>query len=202
MRLRLLVIDNYDSFTYCLADSIARTGAEVVVIRNDAPQLNRSVFKTGNYQGLVISPGPGSPSEIPHIAELILGADCPILGVCLGHQLMAELMGGKIICANKPFHGKTTVITHHRRGIFANLPASIRVMRYHSLIVAADNLPPAMSISAQTSGGEIMALDFKDRLWQTVQFHPESILTEYGNEMIANWVDQVAKFSFVNSPSL
>jgi anthranilate synthase/aminodeoxychorismate synthase-like glutamine amidotransferase len=202
MRLRLLVIDNYDSFTYCLADSIARTGAEVLVIRNDAPQLNRSIIKKENYHGLVISPGPGSPSEILHIGELILGADCPVLGVCLGHQLMAELMGGKIICARRPFHGKTTVITHHQRGIFANIPASIRVMRYHSLIVAADNLPPVMSISAQTETGEIMALDFSHRPWQTVQFHPESILTEYGNEMIANWVAQVGKFSFVNSPSL
>jgi len=186
----LLLIDNHDSFTYNLVQAFQMLNIQVQVVRNQA--LSVKECEGFNPSLLVISPGPGNPSQsglsIPlmqHYAGRI-----PILGVCLGHQCLAELYGGKVIRAKQPMHGKTSPIYHMNSGVFTNLPQGFNATRYHSLIVERETLPCCLEITAETAGGEIMGLRHKKHSLEGVQFHPESVLTEHGLTLLKNFTDK------------
>jgi anthranilate synthase component II len=186
----LLVIDNYDSFTYNLVQYLGELGAEPTVRRNDAITV-ASVLAAG-YAGIVISPGPGTPRDAGVSLEIIrrLSGIVPILGVCLGHQAIGEAFGGRVVRAPKPVHGKASEVTHDSQGVFDGLPQPISVGRYHSLILEREHLPTELQITAQTREGLIMGLRHKRLAVEGVQFHPESILTSCGKQMLANFVRQ------------
>ncbi|MBN2062449.1 MAG: aminodeoxychorismate/anthranilate synthase component II [Deltaproteobacteria bacterium] len=184
----ILIIDNYDSFTYNLAQMIEQMGHEVKVFRNnkiDIPQIN--ILKP---DGIVISPGPGVPADAGISVEVIkdLGPETPILGVCLGHQAVAEAFGGKIISAKKIMHGKTSSISHNGRSIFRRISSPFEAVRYHSLAVEKKTLPGCLEITAWTEDDEIMGLRHRSYPVEGVQFHPESILTEAGAELLRNFI--------------
>jgi anthranilate synthase/aminodeoxychorismate synthase-like glutamine amidotransferase len=183
----ILLLDNYDSFTYNLADYLERTGAQVRVWRND--QCSIDDIKKLAPAGIVLSPGPCRPADAGILMELIeaVHASIPLLGVCLGHQGIGEFFGAKLIKANVPMHGKTSLITHQQIGVFDQLPSPLEVMRYHSLILESLADTP-LQVTAETDSGEIMAFRHQSLPIEGVQFHPESILTQYGVEMIANFV--------------
>ena len=184
----LLVIDNYDSFTYNLVQLLGELGAEPVVRRND--QVTVAEIATGGYHGIVISPGPGEPSgagvSLAAIREL--GPRLPILGVCLGHQAIGEAFGGRIVRAPRPVHGKASRVTHDGRGIFAGVPAEIDVARYHSLVIEPHSCPPVLEVTASTADGIIMGVRHRSLPIEGVQFHPESVLTSKGVQILANFV--------------
>jgi anthranilate synthase/aminodeoxychorismate synthase-like glutamine amidotransferase len=186
----LLVIDNYDSFTYNLVQYLGELGADPVVRRNDAITVGEAL--DGGYTGIVISPGPGAPRDAGVTLEIIreLSGALPILGVCLGHQGIGEAFGGRVIRAPKPIHGKASEVTHDGRGIFQGLPQPLAVGRYHSLMVERSSLPPELEITAQTRDGLIMGLRHKHLAVEGVQFHPESVLTSHGKKMLANYLRQ------------
>lgn len=181
----ILVIDNYDSFTFNLVDLVARH-TEVQVVKNDVPISSLPAAP----KGILISPGPGKPSDSGISADVLrqYAGVVPILGVCLGHQLIGEYFGGTIAHARAPIHGKTSDIHHTGEGIFESIPQPLRVMRYHSLVVSPTNFPHSLHITAQTPEGEIMALQHRSLPIFGVQFHPESILSEYGEVLIHNWL--------------
>jgi anthranilate synthase component 2 len=184
----IVVIDNYDSFTYNLVHLIYRVTAQVRVFRNDAISLRE--LEALHPTGIVLSPGPGRPREAG-ISEAViehLGERIPVLGVCLGHQAIGEVFGGRIVRAPALVHGKTSPIYHDGRTIFENLPNPFQATRYHSLIVDRESLPEVLEVSAWTEDGLIMGL--RHRYWpvEGVQFHPESVLTRPGAELIASWV--------------
>ena len=190
--MKLLMIDNYDSFTYNIVQYFGELGAEVEVYRND--EITLEGIAARNPDRLVISPGPCSPAEagisVPAI-QYFMGK-LPILGVCLGHQSIGAALGGKIIRAKALMHGKTSVITTTREGVFADLPSSFTVNRYHSLAIERSTCPSVLAITAWTDDGEIMGvrhtgLPFEVRM-EGVQFHPESILTEHGHAMLKNFL--------------
>ncbi len=183
----IYLIDNYDSFTYNLAD-VVRRYADLTVIRNDECSLEALTNKSP--KALIISPGPGKPIEsgISYPAVRYFMDKIPILGVCLGHQILAEILGASIVKATRPMHGKTSAILHKKSNIFKGLKNSLSVMRYHSLIIKPENLPDSLEITAVTAENEIMAICHKSLPLTGVQFHPESILTEKGNIMIKNWI--------------
>ena len=190
--MKLLMIDNYDSFTYNIVQYFGELGAEVEVYRND--EITLEGIAARNPDRLVISPGPCSPAEagisVPAI-QYFMGK-LPILGVCLGHQSIGAALGGKIIRAKALMHGKTSVITTTREGVFADLPSSFTVNRYHSLAIERSTCPSVLAITAWTDDGEIMGvrhtgLAFEVRM-EGVQFHPESILTEHGHAMLKNFL--------------
>ncbi|MFN0204122.1 MAG: anthranilate synthase component II [Bacteroidia bacterium] len=183
----ILLIDNYDSFTYNLVDLVQRH-QPVKVIRNDEYALEEVL--TWQVEKLLLSPGPGKPTQSGISTGVVqhFWAKIPILGVCLGHQLLAEIAGAKVIKANIPVHGKTSWISHQQKSLFKGLPNSFRVMRYHSLLIEKSSLPPEFEITAETEAGEIMAIQHRNLPITGVQFHPESILTEYGAEMMQNWL--------------
>jgi anthranilate synthase/aminodeoxychorismate synthase-like glutamine amidotransferase len=185
----ILVLDNYDSFTYNLVQYMGELGATLEVYRNDS--LTVDEVKTLNPERIVISPGPGVPSDAGISMELIkeLGASIPILGVCLGHQAIGEAMGGKVIRAQRLMHGKTSMITHNNKGVFAGLPSPLEATRYHSLVVDKETLPECLSITATSEDGYIMGLKHKEWPLEGVQFHPESVLTTHGKQMLKTFLN-------------
>ena len=190
--MKLLMVDNYDSFTFNLVQYFGELGAEVEVFRND--EIDLAGIEARCPERLVISPGPCSPAEagisvpaIQHFAGKI-----PILGVCLGHQSIGAAFGGKIVRAQQLMHGKTSVLTTTREGVFAGLPEQFTVNRYHSLSIDRASCPEALKITAWTDDGEIMGVRHVDLPVQGVQFHPESILTEHGHAMLKNFLERTA----------
>ncbi|MBF0632402.1 MAG: aminodeoxychorismate/anthranilate synthase component II [Magnetococcales bacterium] len=185
----LLMIDNYDSFTYNLVQYFGELGAEVVVKRNDAIRVEKIVQSSPSH--IVISPGPGTPDQAGITLEVIrrLSGVVPILGVCLGHQAMGQVFGGQVIRAPTLMHGKTSLIHHHATDLFFNLPSPFNATRYHSLIVEKATFPESLEITAWTGDGLIMGLRHKTMPVYGVQFHPESILTEHGHALLKNFLD-------------
>ena len=182
------VIDNYDSFTYNLVQYFGTLGADVTVWRNDAIAV--PALKELDLDGLVISPGPGEPRDAGVSEDAIRGlaGAVPILGVCLGHQALGEVYGGKVVRAGRLMHGKTSPILHRGRGLFAGLDNPFEATRYHSLIVERDALPDSLEVVAWTPEGEIMGLKHRDTETWGVQFHPESVLTRQGMKLIENFL--------------
>jgi anthranilate synthase component II len=192
--IRVLMIDNYDSFTWNIVQYLQELGAEVIVKRNDEVSLD-DIAAIGADK-LVISPGPCTPNEagISMAAIEHFAGKLPILGVCLGHQSMGQVFGGKVIRARQVMHGKTSPIHHNGKGVFSKLPSPFTATRYHSLVVEKDSLPDCFEITAWTAHGdgrmdEIMGLRHKTLDVEGVQFHPESILTEHGHAMLKNFLD-------------
>ena len=190
--MKLLMVDNYDSFTYNLVQYFGELGAEVEVFRND--EITVAEIAARQPDRLVISPGPCSPAEAGISVEAIryFAGKMPILGVCLGHQSIGAALGGKIIRAQQLMHGKTSEITTTREGVFAGLPEKFTVNRYHSLSIERASCPPDLKITAWTQDGEIMGVRHQGLPIQGVQFHPESILTEHGHAMLKNFLEQKA----------
>lgn len=184
----VLMIDNYDSFTYNLVQYLSEIGAEVQVYRNDAVTLE--AIARLNPSHIVLSPGPCTPNEAGICLDLIarFAGEIPILGVCLGHQAIAQAFGGRVVRAARLMHGKTSPIHHDGRTIFRGIPSPFTATRYHSLIVAPEDLPPVLTVSAWTAEGEIMGLRHRELPVEGVQFHPESILTEHGKELLQNFL--------------
>ena len=189
-RIKLLMVDNYDSFTYNIVQYFGELGAEVEVYRND--EITLEGIAARNPDRLVISPGPCSPAEagISVAAIQHFAGQLPILGVCLGHQSIGAAFGGKIVRAQQLMHGKTSVITTTQEGVFAHLPRQFTVNRYHSLAIERASCPDCLEITAWTDDGEIMGVRHRELAIQGVQFHPESILTEHGHAMLRNFLDQ------------
>ena len=184
----LLLLDNYDSFTYNIYQLLAELGAEIEVVRNDAATVSE-LSKRG-YDGVVISPGPGEPKDAGVTEELIheMKGVVPILGVCLGHQAIGEVFGGKVVRAPKIVHGKTSRIRHDGVGIYRGLPQPFDVGRYHSLILERETLPDCLAVTAETEDGIIMGVRHKEYDVEGVQFHPESILTPEGRTLLGNFL--------------
>jgi anthranilate synthase component II len=185
----LLLIDNYDSFTYNLVHYLGELGAACDVHRNDRITVEASMKL--KPQAIVLSPGPCTPNEAGICLDLIaaaMAADIPLFGVCLGHQAIGQACGGKVLRAPLPMHGKLSSIKHDGRGLFAGLPGRIEVTRYHSLIVERSSLPAALEVTAETSDGIIMGLQHKTKPVHGVQFHPESIASEHGHDLLANFL--------------
>lgn len=191
--LKLLLIDHHDSFTYNLVHYFCELGVEVQVVNYDEISVEKIEAILPNY--LVLSPGPRAPQHVPISKKIVeyFANKIPTLGVCLGHQIIAETFGGKVIRADKAIHGKASQIYHQQQGIFNNLTTSFSVMRYHSLIVEKSSLPSCFEITAWTEKNnevdEIMAMRHKYFSIESVQFHPESVLTEYGKEMLGNFLN-------------
>ena len=190
--LRLVMIDNYDSFTFNLVQYFGELGAEVTVYRNDeisVPELQAQV-KSGAVDRLVVSPGPCAPAQAGISVEAIkaLAGQLPILGVCLGHQSIGAAFGGRIVRAQALMHGKTSVITTTQQGVFAHLPERFTVNRYHSLVIERASCPEELEITAWTDDGDIMGVRHKRLAVQGVQFHPESILSEHGHALLRNFL--------------
>jgi anthranilate synthase component II len=189
---KLILIDNYDSFTYNLLHYLAELGAETTVLRNDA--MSASEVLAQKPDGIVISPGPSDPDHAGICLALLEAnkqANIPLLGVCLGHQAIGQAFGGKIIRAPQPVHGKTSLVTHSNKGIFKGLPSPFNATRYHSLIVERDSLPAELEITAETQDGLIMGLQHKALALHGVQFHPESIASEHGHALLKNFLDRL-----------
>jgi anthranilate synthase component II len=192
--LKVLMVDNYDSFTYNIVQYFGELGADVTVVRNDEITVDaiQQRLKAGQIDRLVISPGPCSPAEAGISVAAIerFAGKLPILGVCLGHQSLAAAFGGKIVRAQELMHGKTSVVTTTQEGVFAGLPEKITVNRYHSLSIDRATCPDCLKITAWTDDGEIMGVKHKTLAVEGVQFHPESILTEHGHAMLKNFLEQ------------
>lgn len=188
MTSRLLLIDNYDSFTYNLVQAFLVLGADVHVYRNDAISVEQAIAFAPSH--LCISPGPGTPYDAGVSMDMIraFAGRLPVLGVCLGHQSIVEVFGGKVVRAGRLMHGKTSIIQHDGASLFAGLPQSCEVGRYHSLIAAPETLPPDLEVSARTDQGEIMGVRHRSLMVEGVQFHPESILTPDGPALMKNFL--------------
>jgi anthranilate synthase component II len=188
--MRLLMIDNYDSFTYNIVQYFGELGAQVEVFRNDEITVQGIAARAPDR--LVVSPGPCSPAEAGISVEAIrhFAGKVPVLGVCLGHQSIGAAFGGTVVRARELMHGKTSVITTTQQGVFAGLPAQFTVNRYHSLAIERASCPDVLAITAWTDDGEIMGVRHKTLAVQGVQFHPESILTEHGHAMLKNFLEQ------------
>ncbi len=191
-----LMIDNFDSFTYNLVQAVAARGEEVVVRRNNAVDIG--AVHALNPRAIIVSPGPGDPDDAGVSVEIIrhFAGRIPILGVCLGHQCLAYAFGGKIVPAKKVMHGKLSRISHDGTGLFEGLPAGFSAVRYHSLAVEEESLPASLRVCARTEDdGEIMAITDDERALFGVQFHPESIATEYGEQLLMHFIDQTRRTS-------
>lgn len=184
----LLMIDNYDSFTYNLVQYFGELGEDVRVVRNDAADV--AALAAMHPDRVCVSPGPCSPKEAGVSLEAIkyFAGKVPVLGVCLGHQAIGEAFGGTIVRAKRLMHGKTDVITSDGKGVFAGLPEKITVARYHSLVIDRTTCPACLEISAVSDDGEIQGVRHKELMVEGVQFHPESVASEYGHEMLANFL--------------
>lgn len=187
---RILVVDNYDSFVYILVQYLGELGAEPIVVRHD----DHSVEELRSFEpdGVLISPGPGTPDDagVSMAAIDSFAGDVPVFGVCLGHQCMGQLYGGNVVRAPELMHGKTSVLNHQGTGVFTDLPNPLEATRYHSLIVERDTLPDVMEITAETRDGIIMGMRHRELDVEGVQFHPESVLTMQGHELIANFLSR------------
>ena len=185
---RVFIVDNYDSFTYNIAQELGELGAEVEVQRHDA--FTTDALADLAPDGIVISPGPGTPADAGLSNDVIrvFAGRIPLLGVCLGHQCIAEVYGGKVVRAPELVHGKTSLIHHDGRGVFANLPQPFDATRYHSLVVERESVPDVLEVTARTSNGLIMGLRHTELAVEGVQFHPESILTTAGMDLLANFL--------------
>lgn len=184
----ILVIDNYDSFTFNLMQYLSELGAQVKVHRNDA--IDVAGIRRARPQGILISPGPCTPNEAGISLDVVreLSGVIPIFGVCLGHQSIGQVFGGRIVRAPRIMHGKTSEILHDGLGVFEGLPSPFVATRYHSLIVEADTVPSALEVTARTADGIIMGLRHREHPTEGVQFHPESVLTSAGHRILANWM--------------
>ena len=189
----LLLLDNYDSFTYNVYQLLSELGADVEVIRND--QTTVPAVEAKHYEGIVISPGPGVPKDAGISEDLIrtLGVKVPILGICLGPQAIGEVFGGKIVRAAEIIHGKVSPIRHNGRGLYAGLPQDVEVGRYHSLIIDRATLPDCLEVTSELADGTIMGVRHKEMDIEGIQFHPESILTPAGRTMMQNFLDHLRK---------
>jgi anthranilate synthase component 2 len=190
--LTTLMVDNYDSFTFNLVQYLQELGIRVVTRRNDERSAAALLAERPDF--FVLSPGPSSPDKAGVCLELIAAAaaaDLPLLGVCLGHQAIGQAFGGRVVRAVLPLHGKVSAVTHSGRGVFAGLPSPLTATRYHSLVVEPASLPAALEVTAATADGIIMGLRHRERLIEGVQFHPESVLTEHGHAMLANFAAAV-----------
>ena len=184
---RILVIDNYDSFVYTIVGYLRQMGAETVVVRNDVPHPPVS-----DFDGVLVSPGPGTPAEAGSSMNVI--RECaetgtPMLGVCLGHQALAEVYGGVVSHAPELMHGKTSQVEHHGESVLVGLPSPFTATRYHSLAVENPTVPEELEVTATTASGIIMGLQHRELPLTGVQFHPESVLTEGGHRLLANWLE-------------
>jgi anthranilate synthase/aminodeoxychorismate synthase-like glutamine amidotransferase len=187
----ILVIDNYDSFTYNLVQQMGEMGADLHVVRND--QIRLETVKQLAPSHIVISPGPGTPDDGGVSLDIIreLGSSTPILGVCLGHQCIGQAYGGVVLRAERLMHGKTSMVYHKHDPLFTGVPSPFEATRYHSLIVEESSIPECLMVTAFTESGEIMALRHKEHPVVGVQFHPESILTTYGPRILKNFIESV-----------
>ena len=192
--MQLMMIDNYDSFTYNIVQYFGELGAQVTVVRNDETTVEEldEKFNRKEFNRLCVSPGPCSPNEagISVAAIAHFAGKLPILGVCLGHQSIGAAFGGRIVRSRQLMHGKTSVINTTQQGLFADLPAQFTVNRYHSLAIERDSCPECLEVTAWTEDGEIMGVRHKTLPVQGLQFHPESILTEHGHAMLKNFLTQ------------
>jgi para-aminobenzoate synthetase component 2 len=188
---RVLVLDNYDSFVYTLNGYLQQLGADTEVLRNDVLPVDALADRLADYDGVLVSPGPGKPSDAGVSVPMVraaLAAGTPLLGVCLGHQAIAEAFGGVVTNAEELMHGKTSSVVHEGAAMFAGVPAPFTATRYHSLAVVDGTVPEELVVTARTDGGVIMALQHRAAPIYGVQFHPESVMTEGGHRMLANWL--------------
>eukprot|EP01037_Dinobryon_pediforme_P001148 gene1148-1163_t len=186
---RILVVDNYDSFVYNLVQYLGQLGAEVKVVRNDEVDFST----LGNFDGLLISPGPGTPEAAGASIELVKFAAAhgmPLLGVCLGHQAIGVAFGATVSRAPELLHGKTSIVHHTNLGLLADLPTPFIATRYHSLAIEPETLPFELEVTGKTDSGVVMAIEHRTLPISGVQFHPESVLTEHGHQMLGNWLER------------
>ena len=185
---RILVIDNYDSFVYNLVQYIGELGAEPIVVRND--ELSVDEAKELKPDGVLLSPGPGRPEDAGILCDAIsaFAEDVPVFGVCLGHQAIGHVFGGRVIRAPHLVHGKTSHVTHDGTGVFENIPSPLTATRYHSLVVERESMPECLRITASTDDGLVMGMRHREFDIEGVQFHPESVLTEHGHGLVANFL--------------
>ena len=191
---RILVVDNYDSFVYTLVGYLQQLGAETTVVRNDDVTLPEAIELAGARDGVLVSPGPGNPAEAGVCVELIrwCGENSkPMLGVCLGHQALAEAYGGVVTHAAELMHGKTSQVLHRGQNVFAGVPSPFTATRYHSLVIARGSVPPELQVTASSEDGEIMAVQHISYPVYGVQFHPESVLTEHGYRLLDHFLHGV-----------
>ncbi|MBO6291701.1 MAG: aminodeoxychorismate/anthranilate synthase component II [Selenomonas sp.] len=189
----ILLLDNYDSFTYNIYQLLSELGTEVEVIRHDCITVEE--IRQRGYEALVISPGPGVPKDAGISEDAIrqLGPELPVLGICLGHQAIGEVYGGKVVRAGAIVHGKSSALHHDGRGLYEGLPQNTPVARYHSLIVERESLPDCLEVASELEDGTIMGLRHKEYPVEGIQFHPESILTPEGHKMLANFFKRLGK---------
>lgn len=193
MNRTIVVVDNYDSFTYNLVQYVASLGANCQVRLND--QVTTEDIRALEPDGILLSPGPGTPDDAGVTLDVIreLSGETPVFGVCLGLQSIGQAFGGKVIRAPRLMHGKTSPIEHDGRGVFAGVPSPFQATRYHSLVVEETSLPECLEVSARTPEGEIMGIRHKTLPVEGVQFHPESILTEHGLDLVQNWLKSLGR---------
>jgi anthranilate synthase component II len=192
MAARILVVDNYDSFVYNLVQYLGELGAEPIVHRHDAVTIDEAVAI--DPDGVLVSPGPGRPEDAGLSNEVIrrFAGRRPVLGVCLGHQCIGQVYGGAVVRADRVMHGKTSMIRHSGDGLFTGLPDPVEATRYHSLVVDRSGLPDVLEVTAETEDGTIMGLRHREVDVEGVQFHPESILTASGHDLLKNWLARTA----------
>ena len=195
----ILIIDNYDSFTYNLVHLVARSGKELIVKRND--EITLDDIRALHPEGILISPGPGRPHDAGISCDIIreLGPSIPILGVCLGHQAIGEVYGGQVTYAHTLMHGKTSEIHHDGQGMFKGVNEPCTATRYHSLVVDPDTLPADLLVTARSEDGTIMGLKHVSHPVHGIQFHPESLLTTEGPKMIENWIESLSEMESLST---
>lgn len=188
-----LMIDHFDSFVYNLTAYLSEAGCDVRVMRSDAIDRKKieNWYQAGKLEGIILSPGPGNPRQCQETAELVsqMLGKTPILGVCLGHQILGHMFGASVERGKKPMHGKVTAIRHNKKGLFRHLPSRYRVTRYHSLEVVKQTIPEEISVDAVAEDGSVMGFHHREYPVYGVQFHPEAVLTEYGHELLETFVE-------------